>query len=259
MCLLYGPISLISPVHAGGLGRFPGKFPGLGQYIFQGVAIVNIGLEGHGPYDYTRLLGKNHRGPVAVFIFFMCLALAHTIHFRFVQTVDFPLPVPVLGKYFFKDFQFRGTGTIWQLTLQLPYQTPSYGLDLSFSRTGLFPALGMRVVIGVPDQLLRGSLVAPARDYANLYTFVDDLFVQLGIRGIGNVLLLCRGIDTYVRVLAVLPVPVYGMFEYPLHPLFPYTLSEMYQVTRRTGRAPLLENHSAEVLEIDVHLPVPFH
>ncbi len=34
---------------------------------------------------------------------------------------------------------------------------------------------------------------------------------------------------------------------------------EMYQVARRTGRAPLLDGYAPEVLEIGVHLPVLFH
>ncbi len=59
--------------------------------------------------------------------------------------------------------------------------------------------------------------------------------MQLGIGGIGDVLLLCGSIDAYVRILPILAMPVYRMFEYLFHALFPYALPEMHQALAAQG------------------------
>src|SRR5690606_40754256 len=116
----------------------------------------------------------------------------------------------------------------------------------------------MAAVIGVPHELFGGASVAPsyrrALPFGLGHAFVDDLLVELGIGGEGDVLFLCRGIHAHIGILTVPAVAVDGVPEYLLHPVLPDALSEVDQVAGRTGLPPLLVRLATEILEVGVHL-----
>ena len=79
----------------------------------------------------------------------------------------------------------------------------------------------MAAIIIVAKQLLAGAFVAPAKYHTILFrlrhTFVDNLFVQFGIGGIGDILLLHGAINTHIRILSIFAMLFYGVPKYFFH------------------------------------------
>ncbi len=237
------------------------------QRLVDGVAVVLVPERTRADDDAVPC--PDDGGLVAELVPLVLLAIADAADFRLVERVDLVLVVALLRQHLFVQCDLlRMTrqeirAEPLQVPLQLPDQTARYGVHFPVRPKRLLPVLGMAAETLVPVEGFQRPLVALAHRKTESYgqgdAPLDDLFRELGVCRIGDVLLLDGRIDECGPA-TVFPVPeILAHGDAPLqdqlHPLLADALAEVRKLRRRARLSDTEILAAAEILEINVLLP----